>query len=908
MLDTQINLYSVDTGNFYSNAEAYLHRMNCRYRQERNSAADKLSRYEELLFKNGYDSEDLKNLRAGNISKMKLLSSTSHLLYEYLNWNCRIAHKRKKAKESKEKLLLLLSNKVLQNERTQGRDHIRSIREGSLNDGNVISLFDSSLTRMMGIKMGELTEDIMVVQVYYFSIFKDISYFGFLHRDEKYRYYTSSAGQIRRKKAVFIKESAWNRYEKTIMCGLTIDKINLKGGNNVNKHLAYMALSNSATDRWEDFDIDKTIVIDDFETPVSGILDFIDDETYSITRRNDTVNITHTDGAGMMLPSVLDRNVMFRAPWIKGLLCVFDYRSFIEEKKYSPIVRDIYGQEHNLISEDIRIIFTRSQFKMHRYYSSWEEYIGFYKKYGCTAGLCNPEEKYIKDAKINYQMLQTLTDISPDEVRLLAAKSVDKLNHMCSSIESLMKIFGVTSYNSRMTSLQNAVKLYPALIGDPYMKTIVRGMKDRMVREYRSGRLEIDGKYTFILPDLYAACEHWFGHVDQPAGLLDDGEVYCRLYPKAEKLDCLRSPHLYKEHAIRYNAAVRAPSSKKQLLKKWFATDGLYTSSRDLISRLLQFDVDGDKALVAADKYLISVAERNMKGVVPLYYNMKKSAPCLLSQESIYQGLNAAFTGGNIGIYSNNIAKVWNHEVFLSGTEQEKQDAVDTVKLLCMENNFVIDYAKTLYKPKRPDEKNHLIKTYTQAKLPAFFLYAKDKTEDQVAACNGSLVNQLRNLIPNPRLNFRKAGIPKLDYRRLMADPETEIDSNVTALYTKLNQQYHFKINMQDEYIHNLEYLARDMRNRLSSFGHTNQELSDMLVKYLYGRESKSKEALWFCYGSYILENLKRNQNPGSTKLIQCMDCGEWFEAGIHSKSCRCESCRKEYRKAWDRERKKKRT
>ena len=81
------------------------------------------------------------------------------------------------------------------------------------------------------IKMGELTDDIMVVQVYYFSIFKDISYFGFLHHNEKYRYYTSSAGQIRKKKAVFIKESAWNRYEKTIMCGLTIDKINLKGGN-----------------------------------------------------------------------------------------------------------------------------------------------------------------------------------------------------------------------------------------------------------------------------------------------------------------------------------------------------------------------------------------------------------------------------------------------------------------------------------------------------------------------------------------------------------------------------------------------------------------------------------------------------------------------------------------------------
>ena len=40
-------------------------------------------------------------------------------------------------------------------------------------------------------------------------------------------------------------------------CGLTIDDINKKGGNNPNKHLAYMALANSATDVWKEFDIDK---------------------------------------------------------------------------------------------------------------------------------------------------------------------------------------------------------------------------------------------------------------------------------------------------------------------------------------------------------------------------------------------------------------------------------------------------------------------------------------------------------------------------------------------------------------------------------------------------------------------------------------------------------------------------
>ena len=43
---------------------------------------------------------------------------------------------------------------------------------------------------------------------------------------------------------------------------------------------------------------------------------------------------------------------------------------------------------------------------------------------------------------------------------------------------------------------------------------------------------------------------------------------------------------------------------------------------------------------------------RNMNGIVPLYYNMGKAKPTELNNKNIYAGLSAAFTGGNIGIYS----------------------------------------------------------------------------------------------------------------------------------------------------------------------------------------------------------------------------------------------------------------
>lgn len=871
--------------------------MNCKYRRERNYVNNKLPEIEKELREFGYSDDDIKKLKNDKTEEVDIIDSSYEAVADYLKWNDLIRHKREKAKESKDKLLTLLSHKVAQNELTNGKDHIRCIREGSLNDNNVISVFDSSLSRTIGIKQDELTDALMVVQVYYFDVFKDISFYGFTYNGEKYKYFTSSAGQIRKKKAVFIKESVWNKIEKTIMCGLTIDKINSKGGNNVNKHLAYMALSNSATDEWEEFDIDKSIVIDDFETNVYGTFDFVDETDYSITRKTDYVPIPHTDGAGMVLPSLSTKNFMFRSPWVKGLLGVFDFRKFIEVNNCSPIITDIYGKEHNIIEEDIQIIFTKSQFKMAKFYDSWDEYKEAFKKYNCSAGRCNIEEDRIKNAKINYQMLQTLTNITDDEIDLLTNKSVKRISDVCSSKETMMDILGITPYNTNMKPFQKAVKIYPALLSDTYAKDVIREVKNSLLKKYRSGKLEVTGKYTFLLPDYYAACEYWFGHIEEPKGLLDDKEVFCWLFKQYDKLDCLRSPHLYKEHAIRFNVASNGYGERVAQIREWFTTNAVYTSTHDLISKILQFDVDGDKSLVVADKDFVRIAERNMNGIVPLYYNMRKAEPTQLNNKNIYAGLNAAFTGGNIGIYSNNISKIWNDDVFVTGTEEEKQEAIECVKRLCCQNNFVIDFAKTLYKPEFPHEINDQISKFTNAKLPAFFEYAKDKDRSQVKKRNQSFVNKIYDRIPNKPINTRGMNLGKIDYKMMMENSTIICSKEVSDLYDELNKQYRYMINMKDEYIDNLRYVACKIRDEFSKFGYSNETITDMLVEYLYGRDKRYKQLLWFCYGQYVVNNLEKNISVKKTKVIQCIDCGEWFEVDISSKKIRCDRCNEIHRK-----------
>lgn len=897
MLDKQYNLYSIDTGHFYSNHERYLHNMNCKYRKERNYIQNKLPEIEKKLKQFGYSNNDIKILKNDRTEEIAITKSAHDTVSKYLYWIRLMKHKREKAKESKEKLLSLLSNKVKQNELTNGKDHIRTINEDHLNDTNIISVFDSALSRTIGIRQDELTDVLMIVQVYYFDVFKDISFYGFSYRGEKYKYFTSSAGQIRKKKTVFIKESVWNKIEKTVMCGLTIDKINQNGGNNVNKHLAYMALSNSATDEWKEFDIDKSIVIHDFETEVYGTFDFVDETDYSITRRTDYVPIPHTDGAGMILPSLSTKNFMFRAPWIKGLLGVFDFRKFVEVNHCSPVITDIYGKEHNIITEDIQIIFTKSQFKMADYYDSWDDYKKCFKKYHCSAGKCNMEEDRIKNATINYQMLQTLTDITDADIDLLTQKSAERIQNICSSQDTMMEVLGVTPYNTNMTSFQKAIKIYPALLNDTYAKDILREVKNSLLKKYRSGKLEINGKYTFLLPDYYAACEYWFCHIENPKGLLDDKEVFCRLFQRYDKLDCLRSPHLYKEHAIKYNIANNLYGERAENIRKWFPTNGLYASTHDLITKLLMYDVDGDKSLVVADSHFIKVAERNMNGIVPLYYNMQKAEPTELNNKNIYAGLKAAFTGGNIGIYSNNISKIWNDDVFISGTEAEKQNAMDCIKRLCCQNNFVIDFAKTLYKPEFPHEINQQISRYTNSKLPAFFEYAKDKEKTQVKKRNGSFVNKIYDKIPNKPINTRSLKLDIIEYQKMMSNKKITCSREVSYLYDTLNKQYRYMINMKSEYADNLHYIACKIREQFSEFGYTQETIADMLVEYLYGREKRYKQLLWFCYGQYIVNNLEKNIGLPKSKFIQCMDCGEWIEVPIESRSKRCNGCKRIYQK-----------
>lgn len=762
----------------------------------------------------------------------------------------------------------------------------RTVRPEALTERNVVSIFSSELTRCLEMPVNELSDNLVIVKVYYFGVAESVVTNGFEMNGERYVFFSASAGQIRTKKFVAVKQSAYERCWNTLACGLTVDRINEVGGINVNKYLAYLALSNSATDVWADFDIDRCICVDDFESSVYGAVDFIDDETYTIERREMEVPITHTDGCGMILPQLKRRNFMCRLPWIKGLLAPFPFDKFLERVSGSTsVVTDIWGKEHDVLAENIQVIFTKSQFKMWKFYESWDAYKDAFKRYGCRAGVCNEEEYYIEDAHFNYQMMQTLHDLTEEELEHICERTNRTLTNITSDRRTMLRVFGVTPRKHNLTAFQECLRIYPELLQDPYTAETLRDIRRRIEKNALAAKLEIDGKYLFIIPDLYAFCEYLFLRraPNECVGLLADGEVYARVYRDRERLDCLRSPHLYMEHAVRENVA------SDRDMSEWFTTDGIYTSCHDLISKILMFDCDGDKSLVCADPVIIEAAIRCSDGVVPLYYNMKKAISKKIDAAAMYEGMAAAYRGGNIGGISNAISKCWNLP----------EPRLDTIKLLCAETNFTIDYAKTLYKPTRPTPVDTKMRADTGGKLPHFFVYAKDKTEAQVARPNGSCVNRLERIVKRRKLNFDRRNLGTFDYKMLMHDPEcTEINPAIVTVYDDLAAKVKTRV-VADRDNTNGAYVFSQILFELLEAEPDIVLLTDQLVLHLFReKQTKRKVVFWNCFGDIVLENLRRNVDDA---MVMCEDCGRRFRPAT-SLQVRCPVCQAEYRKRTNRE------
>lgn len=546
---------------------------------------------------------------------------------------------------------------------------IRGINSKNIKDKNTIAVGSNNLTRTLGLDLGTFTNKFIEVECGNSDrvLAEQVINNGLMIDNNYYIFFTAGAGQTRTRKFLMILEEVWEEHKMTLMCGLTIEAMNKAGGCNINKFLAYLALNNSASELFEDFNIDKCIVVEDFETLVNYKVDYItrNDKVFDreiiynkngkeCTRKQNktewkvspeemNVPIPIGDGAGLILPKFckkyINKNIQVRLPWIKGLLVPVNFKDYAENVAKNTKIKDIYGKEWDIVTDDVRIIFTKSQFKLWKYYktngeNSWEVYKNYFNEYNCTANICKVDPEKYKDVQLNYQFLQTLTDMTDKQIKLLTSNYVDLLNKVHKDRESVLDFLGAN--NENRSYFQEALHSYPEMCNSNPVKKQISQAIQKAKKDACSGRLILKGtKRMFLVPDVVALMEWWFkGKLDKdyiPVGALKDKQVYCKLYEDISKVDVLRSPHLAFEHAVRNNVATSEKVNEnstdaEKLRDKYFITNGIYTSSHDLISKILVFDEDGDEATVVSMDWFVKLAEDmiNKYNVVPLYYEWVK--------------------------------------------------------------------------------------------------------------------------------------------------------------------------------------------------------------------------------------------------------------------------------------------
>lgn len=271
---------------------------------------------------------------------------------------------------------------------------------------------------------------------------------------------------------------------------------------------------------------------------------------------------------------------------------------------------------------------------------------------------------------------------------------------------------------------------------------------------------------------------------------------------------------------------------------------------------------------------------------------MGHADPVQITLENIYNGLIAAFKYGKIGIFSNSASKVWNSGEITEGKKQ-------VLAWLVAESNFSIDACKTLEMIQRPEDKNEIIKPLIRGKLPHYFKYAKDKTNEQVELPNGSFMNRLPEHVHGwtPRktskgdseavkIKYCKT-VGKFDYRMLMkegVDYTVAEDHPVIQAYNYWNAHNQeakdtFDVenncNVDDEDL----YTFQCIKQNILSLGYDHDYVANSLIAYVYTVKPNSlKKLLWSCFGEEIVENLKVNA-PKLGKI--CPICGKRFKPDV---------------------------
>lgn len=493
-------------------------------------------------------------------------------------------------------------------------------KQGKIKEAKILGQFLSET---------QFVKDIINVFVERKSEYQKIGKNGFWVNGVHYIRWGAGAGQIRRNTATFINEKLYEPMYKLLMCGLDekIKEINLA------KLSAYSALTFSSI-MW--VDTPRVCVIKDFETTIPNQkVDWIakdaNGEGYVEEREMDIV-LNSADGQGLVDPEwaahwaknmELDytpSSFVVRSAFIKGNLVPFDFKEYAHRLGISRIY-DRWGIGYNI--DDIDVLLSESQFKMYKYYGSWQEYENKAREGGIKWGVARYNRKEDNEYTLaNYQYIQVL-NLEPDEVKELIAPTVRWIQRICTgdTLPALLYSFGGFNpgveyndvYGRAQTVALKAVVKDIRFLQDSFVQRKIYKNISQTINAAKIGKIWVRGGYSFAISDPIAQCRSALGL--DPAGEIPANCVYSNFWNRRGKtgvVDICRSPMIdLHEH----NPSVLYTSEEAEYWYRYIESGVVFSIYDTAVCRMEDSDSTKRQGLPFGNKRENNSVNPQMRGV-----------------------------------------------------------------------------------------------------------------------------------------------------------------------------------------------------------------------------------------------------------------------------------------------------
>ncbi len=274
--------------------------------------------------------------------------------------------------------------------------------------------------------------------------------------------------------------------------------------------------------------------------------------------KNQLVSLNASDGFGLILPKLAEKwskeikedyifsGCCIRNSFCKGMLVVFDFIDFANQKCDNYEIIDVWGEKHDI--RNVEMVLTESMLKLWSSYKNLDDYL-----YNCKSNNYSFSITKITPPKLdnyrnlNYQFLQSY-EFTDEEIYQLVLPTINEIKSALGSDvnKSILFLKGNSVNEDNVENIEcdfvKALMVDSRMINDPYVRGKIYYMMKKRIDEAKIGVLKTEGNFSIISGDPYALCQSMFGL--PVTGLLKRNECYSEFWSskKQKEVVCFRAP------------------------------------------------------------------------------------------------------------------------------------------------------------------------------------------------------------------------------------------------------------------------------------------------------------------------------------------------------------------------------